>query len=166
MLLQSPSLSPETGRHRRAVVNKNSTCFQKAPEKFIEKAIKSFVSQSQENCLSLIDNTPIFDEPLVAFARGDDPLFLQYKETIGHFHLTPREALEESLDGTCGVCIERCPAAAITPEGHDKNICWSYQETILSPFQQKYKATDIGCGLCQTSVPCEGKIPGSSSKAK
>ena len=293
---------------RRAVVNNNSTCFQKEPERFIEKTIKSIVSQSQENRLSLIDNTPIFDEPLVAFARGDDPLFLQYKEIIGQFHLTPREALEESLggpvadclsvivwvlpimqqtrlsnrrmkrhpslrwahtrwygekfneslrryivellrdlgchavapfvesffkmyrlpngyssnwserhmayvaglgtfslsdgfitpkgiamrcgsvvvdldlspsgrvysshtanclffkDGTCRECIERCPAGAITTEGHDKNICWSYQETTLSPFRQKYGATDIGCGLCQTSVPCEWKIPDSSSK--
>lgn len=292
---------------RRFVANKKSSCFRKAPAKFIENAIKCFVSQSRKNRLSLIDNTPIFDEPLVAFARGDDPIFLQYKEIIGHFHLTPRETLQQSLDGpvagdlsviawvlpitrrtrlsnrrmkshpslrwahtrwdgerfnkslrryvvsllrdrgyravapfvepsfkicrlpngyssnwserhiayvaglgtfslsdglitpkgiamrcgsvvaeialtpsprvyashtancpflkdgTCGVCIERCPAEAITPEGHDKNLCWSYQDKIRSPFQQKYKVTDIGCGLCQTSVPCEWRIPRSAS---
>ena len=32
---------------------------------------------------------PVYDEPLVGFARGDDPIFKQYKTIIGEFHLTP-----------------------------------------------------------------------------
>ena len=89
MLLQFLSVGLENGMWRSAMANKKSSCFQKTPAKSIENAIKSFVSQSRKNRLSLIDNTPIFDEPLVAFARGDDPIFLQYKEIIGHFHLSP-----------------------------------------------------------------------------
>ena len=33
----------------------------------------------------------IFDQPLVGFVRGDDPIFLQYKKIIGPHHLTPQE---------------------------------------------------------------------------
>ncbi len=61
---------------------------------FIRESIKGFLRDSLENRHPVIDNTPIFDEPLVALANGDDPLFIQYKEIIGDFHLTPREALE------------------------------------------------------------------------
>ena len=59
----------------------------------IVRSIKDFVRESQANRHPVIDGTPIFDEPLVAFADGDDPLFTNYKEIIGSFHLTPREAL-------------------------------------------------------------------------
>jgi epoxyqueuosine reductase QueG len=38
-------------------------------------------------------DTPIFDEPLVGFADGNDPLFQEFKTIIGPNHLTPREAL-------------------------------------------------------------------------
>ncbi|MBN2159174.1 MAG: epoxyqueuosine reductase [Spirochaetes bacterium] len=36
---------------------------------------------------------PIFDEPLVGFVRGDDPLLAEYKKIIGPFHLTPTEIM-------------------------------------------------------------------------
>src|SRR3974390_3506691 len=35
-----------------------------------------------------------FDEPLVNFAAGDDPLFDKFKQIIGPWHKTPREAFE------------------------------------------------------------------------
>jgi epoxyqueuosine reductase QueG len=38
-----------------------------------------------------------FDEPLVQFADGADPIFTEYKTIIGPDHLTPREALALSV---------------------------------------------------------------------
>ena len=72
----------------------------------IDKSIKQCTRENTDNCLKDIDGSPIFAEPLVGFADGDDPLFLKYKrqEVIGAFHLTPREALEiylrEELNNT------------------------------------------------------------------
>jgi len=277
---------------------------------FIRESIKGFVRDSSENRHSVIDNTPIFDEPLVAFANGDDPLFIQYKEIIGDFHLTPREALElasspvggtEAIsviswvlpitrksrvsnrrreltpslrwghtrwygekfndrlrehvvslltglgyvavapsltpafksfehegeivstwserhaayaaglgtfslsdgfitpvgiamrcgnvvtnlslpasereytnhvanclyyrDESCGICIDRCPAGAITTRGHDKRKCMRYQFRDLEALKRRYEAEIVGCGLCQTGVPCESRIPASASIA-
>jgi epoxyqueuosine reductase len=65
----------------------------KDPSRFLEQAIKRFVATSPENRLQALDGQTIFDEPLVGFADGDDPIFLEYKKLIGGFHLTPREAL-------------------------------------------------------------------------
>ena len=67
------------------------------PTQFLEETIRTSVRESPQNCLRDIDGSPIYEEPLVGFADGDDPLFLDYKRIIGDFHLTPREALEKHL---------------------------------------------------------------------
>jgi len=66
------------------------------------------------------------------------------------------------LDGSCRACIARCPAGAITERGHDKSVCLQYLREIGSlPVPEPYDdATSVfGCGLCQTKVPCEYRIP-------
>ena len=63
----------------------------------------------------------------------------------------------------CGICIKRCPVGAITLEGHDKDLCEKY--TYGPPFKElskKYDSKHVGCGLCQTDVPCERRIPESN----
>ena len=65
-------------------------------------------------------------------------------------------------DGTCKACAVRCPGGAITSEGHDKNACMAYLRVIgylPTPKQYDDETTVYGCGLCQTKVPCEYRIP-------
>lgn len=63
-------------------------------------------------------------------------------------------------EGTCGACIGRCPVGALTRNGHDKYKCRSYvYGTIPAAVSAEYGVTATGCGLCQTGVPCEGRIP-------
>ncbi|MDD5285942.1 MAG: epoxyqueuosine reductase [Desulfuromonadaceae bacterium] len=63
-------------------------------------------------------------------------------------------------EGTCGACIGRCPVGALSREGHDKYKCRSYvYGTIPDAVSAEYGVQAAGCGLCQTKVPCEGKIP-------
>ena len=64
-------------------------------------------------------------------------------------------------DGSCGVCIRRCPAEAISPKGHDKEKCRAYVYGELRKIAgEKYGIMENGCGLCQTAVPCESCVPG------
>ncbi|MFL0198860.1 hypothetical protein ACJDU8_25410 [Clostridium sp. WILCCON 0269] len=65
-------------------------------------------------------------------------------------------------DGSCGACIKRCPANAITSEMHDKIACEAYEDF----FAVNYWPADIqrgnyklGCGLCQVGVPCQNRRP-------
>jgi len=64
-------------------------------------------------------------------------------------------------EGTCRACIERCPAQAITEEGHDKLKCYKHTVEVCSTYVQSRFGLDggYGCGLCQTGVPCESRIP-------
>lgn len=273
----------------------------------IEKEIKSFALNSPLNRMPDDKNQPIFDEPLVRFADGSDPLFEQFKSIIGPTHLTPREALvgifdknpdligksisviswilpitvktresnreqktapsqlwantrwygekfndalrdyvasslkvrgymavaptrqsffqtqsndkglysnwserhiayavghgtfslsdgfitEKGIAHRCGsvvvelelpvsgrtaanpysnclfyanksckACIARCPAGAITENGHDKIKCQAYQRSDeFKKIRQELDIRIVGCGLCQTKVPCESVNP-------
>jgi epoxyqueuosine reductase len=69
--------------------------FQSDPCRVLENAIKEYVRTSPLNHLTAFNNLPIVDEPLVAFADGDDPVFQDFKTVIGEFHLTPREIIEK-----------------------------------------------------------------------
>lgn len=69
----------------------------------------------------------------------------------------------------CRVCAKRCPVGAITEEGHDKFKCRQYQDDIgyADTLKNGYdKDTSVaGCGLCQTKVPCEFRIPKGSASS-
>ena len=280
------------------------------PARYLEAEIKRFILESPDNRLKNVDGSPMFDEPLVGFADGDDKLFRDYKTIIGEFHLTPKEVLQQAagaagdngrrvseasvvswilpiaqtarlanramaegpclawnnvrwhgqelsnalarhvvtlieqggyravapdqasffaqrdlpngrasnwshrhvayvaglgtfsltdgfitprgiamrtnsvvtdlklppsprryashvancpflVDGSCGACIKRCPAGALSAKGHDKLRCREYMTATLRPWLQRpgYGGSEAGCGLCQTKVPCEDRIP-------
>jgi len=62
--------------------------------------------------------------------------------------------------GICGKCIKRCPAGALSEKGHDKVKCRSYLHPTTEDYvKARYGFNGYGCGLCQTGVPCESKIP-------
>lgn len=55
----------------------------------------------------------------------------------------------------CGACVRRCPAEAISlEEGKDHVKCNECLKASKEAFAPRY-----GCGLCQTKVPCESRIP-------
>jgi epoxyqueuosine reductase len=73
-------------------------------------------------------------------------------------------------EGTCGACIKRCPVGAISDKGHDKTKWLAYlmagmaQKVKDLGRKEKFVGGYIGCGFCQTGVPCEGRIPASMKK--
>jgi epoxyqueuosine reductase QueG len=62
-------------------------------------------------------------------------------------------------DGTCGQCIDRCPAHAISKDGHDKERCRRHLARSREYVKKAYQFEGYGCGLCQVGVPCEARIP-------
>jgi len=74
--------------------------------------------------------------------------------------------------GTCGKCIETCPADSVRSEGRDKAKCMAYRKkvmqemtkrvgSILRPRRPAWGGRDfaVGCALCQFNVPCMSKNP-------
>ena len=63
-------------------------------------------------------------------------------------------------EGTCGLCMARCPVRAITEKGHDKEKCRVYCDGICTEYAKTHFSLDVNvCGLCQTKIPCESGIP-------
>lgn len=71
--------------------------FLKNPNQVLEQVIKNFLNESEYNRRLQLDHGHYWDEPLVGFASGTDPLFYEFKTIIGPFHLTPRELIGISL---------------------------------------------------------------------
>ena len=67
-------------------------------------------------------------------------------------------------DGTCGKCIDRCPARAISIDGHDKEKCRKHLVKSRKYVKKTYAFEGYGCGLCQVGVPCETLIPVKSAR--
>jgi epoxyqueuosine reductase len=77
----------------------------------------------------------------------------------------------------CGACVGRCPAAAISPAGLDKEKCYrrrneirarsldSYAEkfdlisSVVAKAGKKEPGYSLGCALCASGVPCESESP-------
>ena len=79
---------------------------------------------------------------------------------------------------TCGRCMTRCPAGAISAAGMDKAKCYLMRERIREKCLKSYASEmhmisatiatsghrksgySLGCALCQCGVPCEQSWPG------
>ncbi|MBQ4595991.1 MAG: epoxyqueuosine reductase, partial [Firmicutes bacterium] len=70
-------------------------------------------------------------------------------------------------DGTCGACMVKCPAGAISPDGFDRHKCYeqclknaavytgfgsSYAETTENDAAPTY-GSEV-CGKCIAGMPC------------
>ena len=83
-----------------------------------------------------------------------------------HWPATPRPYTDHHAyclfytRGVCGVCIDRCPAGALSENGHDKVKCREHVHGAAGEHvRNNYGFEGFGCGLCQTLVPCESRIP-------
>ena len=86
--------------------------------------------------------------------------------TNAEFKPTPRTVsflMENCIyddNGTCGKCISRCPAGAISPDKKDHALCLDFiMEKIIAEYPKEYVYYAGGCGKCQTNVPCSMSNP-------
>ncbi len=62
--------------------------------------------------------------------------------------------------GTCGLCMQRCPAGAITPGKKDHMKCLDFLlNKVVPEHGPGFNIFVGGCGMCQTRVPCSRRIP-------
>jgi epoxyqueuosine reductase len=61
--------------------------------------------------------------------------------------------------GSCGMCMSRCPAGAVTKSGLNKITCRQQCIATTVYARKQFGLNCYGCGFCQTGVPCESRIP-------
>jgi epoxyqueuosine reductase len=66
----------------------------------ITALIKDYTANSPLNSLRNEAKEKAWDEPLVGFSHGDDPIYQLYKEKVGPFHWTPLEIFQQTFPGT------------------------------------------------------------------
>lgn len=79
------------------MTKEDKVVFLKNPNQVLEQLIKNFIHENVQNRRTQLDHGRYWEEPLVGFASGLDPLFFDYKRIIGSFHLTPREVIAQTL---------------------------------------------------------------------
>ena len=62
---------------------------------WIENLIRDFIATSPQNTMKNKTEEPAWDDVLVGFAYGADPIWQQYKEYVGAFHWTPWEVFNQ-----------------------------------------------------------------------
>jgi epoxyqueuosine reductase QueG len=106
----------------------------------------------------------------IASVTTSAPLTVTYRHSEDPYH----NCLHYNEKG-CGKCIERCPAGALTVDGHDKMKCLTYLQkveqinrerlgSLLKEYHRKVNDSDTtyvpaGCAFCQFGVPCMSKNP-------
>jgi len=68
-------------------------------EDWIKGVIRDFIAASPHNTMENETGEPAWDDALVGFASGADPIWQQYKEYVGAFHWTPWEVFSQHCPG-------------------------------------------------------------------
>ena len=138
-------------------------------EKIQEAGGKALIPSKDPRC-QLLDNRSSWSERHVAYVAGLGTFSLSKsiitnKGSAGRFGSIITDLILEPTQRSyddiyeycsqCGVCIDRCPPEAITPEGKAHPPCHEFLEHMKIIYSPRY-----GCGKCQTAVPCESGIPG------
>ena len=77
----------------------------KLPDR-LENEIKRFCRDADENFMDRKIGERLWDEPMVGYAGGDDPIFGLFKQDIGSFYWTPMEIFKTTF-----------PKVRFSPEG-------------------------------------------------
>jgi hypothetical protein len=107
--------------------------------KEIESMIRSFINESPENAFGNRRNEKAWEDPLVGFSNGADPLYEEYKEYVGTFHWTPLEIFTNTF-----------PQVEITA-GELTVISWVLPQTEMTKSDNR-KSTRFGVKNIPTFV--------------
>jgi epoxyqueuosine reductase QueG len=61
-------------------------------------------------------------------------------------------------DGSCGVCVRRCPSTALSAERFDRHAC--YQTLLANDRYRVHIGRADACGKCACGLPCSEARPG------
>ena len=66
----------------------------------IETTINEYIQNAPENTMTLESGEPSWEECIIGFANGADPVFESFKEHVGEYHYTPIEIFNKEFPNT------------------------------------------------------------------
>jgi epoxyqueuosine reductase len=114
------------------------------PAKWVTSLICDYTASSPGNSLHNEAKEKAWDEPLVGFAKGDDPIFQQYKdkERIGPFHWTPLEIFQLTFPDQSVKAEELIVISWILP--HTEAIKADLRKQTVDPAEKWIRARIYG----------------------
>jgi ferredoxin len=82
----------------------------------VEETIQNFVIDSSGNSLRDLANSKAWAAPLIGFSKGDDPLYLRFKEVVGLYHWTPLEIFHLTFPEEAATAEELTVISWILPQ--------------------------------------------------
>jgi len=107
---------------------------------WIEKRIADFLAASPTNTMQDETGEPAWECALVGFAAGADPIWQQYKEYVGPFHIATTRKLLTRLKYLEGIL----PVCASCKKIRDESGNWQYIESYI----RERSAAEFSHGIC------------------
>lgn len=108
----------------------------------ITSFIQDYTASSPENSIKNEANEKAWDEPLVGFCRGDDPVYREYKNHIGEFHWTPLEIFNLAFPEQSAKAAELTIISWILP--HTESIKADLRKKTEEPSEKWIRARLYG----------------------
>ena len=97
---------------------------------WIRDCIVNYVASDENNLHLEGTREPAWEEPLVGFSRGDDPLYRHFKDDIGPFFWTPSEIFAATFPGLGAAPGELTVISWILPQTEQTRLDNSREKTL------------------------------------
>jgi len=109
---------------------------------WISSLIVERAAKSPSNSIRNPENEKAWDEPLVGFARGDDPIFQSFREHVGPFHWTPLEIFSLEFPAVAAKPEELAVISWVLP--HTESIKADLRKQKTDPSEKWIRARIYG----------------------
>jgi hypothetical protein len=108
----------------------------------ITSLIKDYVAKTPTNSIRNTENERAWNEPLVGFSSGDDPIYQFYKEDIGPFYWTPIEIFKLSFPEIAATSEDLSIISWVLP--HTESIKADLRKQTKTPSEKWIRARTYG----------------------
>jgi hypothetical protein len=127
---------------------------------WVENTILEFIQRSPENNLQDETNEKAWEDALVGFSRGDDPLYTDFKEYVGPFHWTPLEIFTMTFPDIKATPEELTVISWILPQTEATKR--DHREQTVYPAERWARARIFGGGREKSRRNMSSPPPGPS----
>lgn len=133
-----------------------TSCVSSDPALWVKSIISDFLARPSENMLWNRGTEKAWDDPLVGFSRGDDPLYEDFKEYVASFHWTPVEIFSRTFPRCAATAAALTVISWILPQTEATKA--DNRKEVLNPSERwartRIFGEEINISLAEHVVGC------------